>query len=104
MKGGGGLRLHVREWGNADGPPILFMHGLSQNHLCWDKQYDSALADEFRIVAFDLRGHGMSEAPLDQDHYTQGQALGRRCGGRHRRASSGPAGAGRLVLRRLHRL
>ena len=33
VKGGGGLRLHVREWGNADGPPILFMHGLSQNHL-----------------------------------------------------------------------
>ena len=73
VKGGGGLRLHVREWGNADGPPILFMHGLSQNHLCWDKQYDSALADEFRIVAFDLRGHGMSEAPLDPDHYTEGK-------------------------------
>jgi len=34
VKGGGGLRLHVREWGNEDGPPILFIHGLSQNHLC----------------------------------------------------------------------
>jgi pimeloyl-ACP methyl ester carboxylesterase len=28
---GGGLRLHVREWGKADGPPILFIHGWSQN-------------------------------------------------------------------------
>jgi pimeloyl-ACP methyl ester carboxylesterase len=72
VKGGGGLRLHVREWGNADGPPILFMHGLSQSHLCWDRQYDSALADEFRLVAFDLRGHGMSEAPPEPDHYTDG--------------------------------
>jgi len=27
LRGGGGLRLHVREWGNADGPPILFIHG-----------------------------------------------------------------------------
>jgi non-heme chloroperoxidase len=70
VTGGGGVRLHVREWGNADGPPILFIHGWSQNHLCWDKQYESALRDEFRLVAFDLRGHGMSEAPPGPEHYT----------------------------------
>jgi non-heme chloroperoxidase len=73
VKGGGGLRLHVREWGNADGPPILLIHGWSQNHLCWVKQYESALADEFRLVAYDLRGHGMSEAPLEAEHYTEGR-------------------------------
>ncbi|MFC5268130.1 alpha/beta fold hydrolase [Kribbella qitaiheensis] len=73
VQGGGGLRLHVREWGRADGPPILFLHGLSQSHLCWAKQYQSALADEFRLVACDLRGHGMSEAPLEPDHYTDGE-------------------------------
>jgi pimeloyl-ACP methyl ester carboxylesterase len=70
VAGGGGLRLHVREWGPADRPPILFIHGWSQNHLCWDKQYQSALRDEFRLVAYDLRGHGMSQAPLEREHYT----------------------------------
>jgi non-heme chloroperoxidase len=70
VEGGGGLRLHVREWGRADGPPILMIHGWSQNHLCWAKQYESALADEFRLVAYDLRGHGMSEAPLEAAHYS----------------------------------
>ena len=70
VAGGGGLQLHVREWGKADGPPILFIHGWSQNHLCWDKQYESTLRDEFRLVAFDLRGHGMSQAPPGPEHYT----------------------------------
>jgi non-heme chloroperoxidase len=73
VRGGGGLRLHVREWGKADGPPILFIHGWSQNHLCWVKQYESTLADELRLVAYDLRGHGMSEAPLEPEHYTDGR-------------------------------
>jgi non-heme chloroperoxidase len=72
VRGGGGLRLHVREWGRPDGPPILLIHGLSQSHLCWARQYQSALAEEFRLVAYDLRGHGMSAAPLEPEHYTDG--------------------------------
>ena len=70
VRGGGGLRLHVREWGRADGPPILFLHGWSQSHLCWDRQYESPLRDEFRIVACDLRGHGMSDSPPGPEPYT----------------------------------
>jgi len=71
--GGGRLQLHVREWGNVDAPPILFIHGWSQNHLCWSKQYDGALSEGFRLVAFDLRGHGMSESPAEPENYTDGR-------------------------------
>jgi pimeloyl-ACP methyl ester carboxylesterase len=70
VTGGGGLRLHVREWGPEDGPAILLIHGWSQSHLCWARQYESALAGELRLVAYDLRGHGMSDAPLAAGHYT----------------------------------
>ena len=65
-----GIKLHVREWGPATGKPILLIHGWSQNYLCWEKQFSSTLADRFRIVALDIRGHGMSDSPLEQSHYT----------------------------------
>jgi len=71
--GGGGVRLHVREWGKSTAPTILLIHGWSQNHLCWRKQYESKLTEEFRLVAFDLRGHGMSDAPKEQENYTEPQ-------------------------------
>src|SRR5258708_20266404 len=73
VQGGGGVRLHVREWGNASGPSILFIHGWSKNHLCWSKQYESELAQSYRLVALDIRGHGMSDAPREASAYQDPQ-------------------------------
>jgi non-heme chloroperoxidase len=67
-----GVRLCVREWGNPNGPEILLIHGFAQSHLCWARQIESPLADTHRIVAFDLRGHGASEKPLDPQFYQPG--------------------------------
>jgi pimeloyl-ACP methyl ester carboxylesterase len=71
VTGGGGVRLNVHEWGNPEGKPLLFIHGWSESHVSWLRQYESDLANEFRIVAGDNRGHGMSESPDGEAHYTQ---------------------------------
>ena len=34
---------------------------------------EGSLREEFRLVAYDLHGHGMSEAPLEPEHYTDGK-------------------------------
>ncbi len=63
--GGGGVKLYVEETGNPNGRPILFIHGFSQSRLTWRQQLNSSLADEFRLLALDLRGHGLSEKARD---------------------------------------
>ncbi len=62
--GGGGTRLHAVESGNPAGRPILFLHGWSQSHASWAQQLGSPhLAERFRLIALDLRGHGDSGKP-----------------------------------------
>lgn len=57
-----GVRLNVRVEGRADGPALLFAHSVGCDLTLWDNQA-RALADRFRIVRYDARGHGGSDAP-----------------------------------------
>jgi pimeloyl-ACP methyl ester carboxylesterase len=59
------VRLHVVETGNPRGRPILFVHGNSQSWLTWRRQIASDLANDYRLVALDLRGHGQSDKPRE---------------------------------------
>lgn len=69
---GDGTRLRVDEAGNRAGRPIVFIHGFSQSRLSWQRQMDSDLANDFRLIAYDLRGHGLSDVPADG--YTESRA------------------------------
>jgi non-heme chloroperoxidase len=71
-----GLTISAQEWGNPAGPEILFIHGFSQSYLSWMRQVDSDLAKEFRIVTYDLRGHGNSDKPFDPARYRDSKAWG----------------------------
>ncbi len=70
VSGAGGLKLSVHEWGNPNGAPVLFIHGVSQSSFCWHKQVSSFLADTYRLITMDLRGHGDSDKPLGTEYYT----------------------------------
>lgn len=57
-----GVRVHLAETGPDDAPPVLLIHGASANlRELWGPL--SALAGEFRLIAYDRPGLGFSERP-----------------------------------------
>lgn len=56
--------------GDPDAPEILFIHGLRQSRLSWDKQFDDPALAGLRLVRFDLRGHGDSDKPTALEAYS----------------------------------
>jgi alpha/beta hydrolase fold/Clp protease len=69
-----GVTIAAQEWGNPAGPEILFIHGFSQASLSWKRQVESDLAKEFRMVTYDLRGHGNSDKPFEPEKYKESKA------------------------------
>ncbi|GFM82558.1 alpha/beta hydrolase [Pseudomonas cichorii] len=67
-----GVTLAVQEAGNPDGPAIVFIHGLLGSHLNWDAQVNSPLLQRYRMITYDLRGHGLSGKPSDAQAYADG--------------------------------
>ncbi|MCL4776518.1 MAG: alpha/beta hydrolase [Gammaproteobacteria bacterium] len=67
--GAGGLPLQVVEAGRRNGQGILFIHGSTLSSSSWKLQLESSLADDFHLVALDLRGHGNSGKPWDPSAY-----------------------------------
>jgi pimeloyl-ACP methyl ester carboxylesterase len=55
-----GLTLHALAWGRPNHPVVVLLHGGSAHAHWWDF-VAPALADRYRVIAPDLRGHGDSE-------------------------------------------
>ncbi len=66
-----GQRLHYRLW-STDGPPLILLHGVTSSATSWDEIAPEFAAD-YCVMAFDLRGHGLSSKPAAgyswADHY-----------------------------------
>lgn len=64
-----GLRLHYREWGRPDSPAVVMLAGWGDNAHAWD-EVASMLADRWRLIALDQRGHGESESAKIWEDYS----------------------------------
>lgn len=64
-----GARLRVHAYGPADAPAIVLVHGWTCAIEYWNAQIN-AFAGDYRVIAYDVRGHGESElgsSPLTTD-------------------------------------
>ena len=57
-----GVKIHFEDIGK--GRPLVFIHGFGASLDSWRLMVDS-LRDEYRLVLFDLKGHGYSDRPAD---------------------------------------
>ncbi len=62
----------VRVWyeDHGSGPAVLLSHGYSATCRMWDGQI-AAFRDRYRIIVWDMRGHGQSDYPSDADAYSE---------------------------------
>ncbi|MDU6467401.1 MAG: alpha/beta hydrolase, partial [Enterobacter sp.] len=67
-----GVSIYYKDWGPKDAQPIVFHHGWPLSADDWDNQMLFFLAEGFRVIALDRRGHGRSDQVSeghDMDHY-----------------------------------
>lgn len=71
------LSLHYLDWGNAEAPLVVLIHGLCANAHYWDF-FARNMKGDYHIIALDLRGHGDSswaESYGPRDYATDIEAL-----------------------------
>ncbi|WIX79790.1 alpha/beta hydrolase [Amycolatopsis carbonis] len=69
-----GVALHVREDGPTDAPVVLLVHGFSGSLHSYDR-LAPLLADRFRVLRPDLRGHGCTGGHTGLDAVSQATTL-----------------------------
>jgi pimeloyl-ACP methyl ester carboxylesterase len=57
-----GVRMHYRDEGQPNGPPLLLIHGFSASLHTWEP-WVQRLGDDYRVISIDLPGHGLTRAP-----------------------------------------
>ncbi len=60
---------------HGEGPPLLLTHGYSSTSAMWQGQVD-ALAREYKLILWDMRGHGRSDYPDDPRAYSEALTVG----------------------------
>jgi len=62
-----GVNVHLRDEGDSGAPPIVLLHGHSEDLYTWD-QLVKHLIGSFRVIRFDLRRHGLTGPAPDNEY------------------------------------
>lgn len=62
-----GVNVHLRDEGDPEAPPIVFVHGHSEDLHTWNRLVKQ-LVESFRVIRFDLRRHGLTGPALDNEY------------------------------------
>jgi len=65
-----GLKVRVVERGQPTAPPILLVHGWGCTVYVFRRNMPALAEAGFRVIAIDLKGHGLSDKPPESEHYT----------------------------------
>jgi N-formylmaleamate deformylase len=95
-----GIKIHYHRTG-GNKPPVVLAHGITDNGLCW-MRLARALEDEYDLIMFDARGHGLSDAPetgyAPKDHVADIAGLVRALGPERPALIGHSMGAGNVAL------
>ena len=73
---GDGTTIATTAVGPSDAQSILFIHGWSQSQHAWQSLMNGSLAERYRLVSMDMRGHGKSDRPEALESYQDGKLWG----------------------------
>ena len=62
-----GAMAHIRDEGNRDGPPLFLIHGSNASLHTWEPWVEE-LGDRYRLISFDLPGHGLTGQTAEDDY------------------------------------
>ncbi|TLF79257.1 alpha/beta fold hydrolase [Nocardia cyriacigeorgica] len=68
LRGSGGIELAADQYGPADGPLVVFLHGGGQTRHSWKQTGAKLAATGMRVVTLDARGHGDSQWSAERDY------------------------------------
>ena len=62
-----GARVRIRDEGDPSAPPVILIHGFTHSLETWD-EWAEALKSEYRVIRYDLLGHGLT-GPDPKERY-----------------------------------
>lgn len=69
-----GINIHVKLWNEEASPTLVLLHGFTGSTETW-RETVSFLPWSIKVVAVDLTGHGLTDAPSNPERYSMEEQI-----------------------------